>query len=79
MSTGFPCPYCGEWLAVSAGYPLTVWAVSFLTSACLAYALGFRNLAFLVIAILASLPLWVIGQGVVALTQPPRLERRPKT
>lgn len=79
MYSGFACPYCGEWVAVSLVGPKTVLVACFLVSLCILYISGMRSLSLLAVTVIASLLLWPIGRTVAASIYPRRLERRPRS
>src|ERR1700720_1056783 len=74
QSSAFHCPGCQQWLRVSAGYPKTVWVCCLAISGILFFALGLRNWTLLIVALLASLPFWILSLAIVVLFYPPKLE-----
>lgn len=70
----FPCPACHTELQASGGH--AIWIVAINTLACLviSYALGFRNMHFVYVALLAWGPLLFLVVNVGRYVAPARLE-----
>jgi hypothetical protein len=71
----FPCPSCSEWLTYDQRYSPLIWAGSVLLTIVISLQLGFRDAAFIFIAIVGSWVLGLIGIAIVGTLIPPPLKR----
>jgi predicted RNA-binding Zn-ribbon protein involved in translation (DUF1610 family) len=73
----FSCPVCGAPLRVAAEHLGVVYVMSLIFSAALTFYLGFRGLAFVLIAIPGSGLVLMALSVIIGLIWPAKLELRP--